>query len=152
MLFKTIKQWPPEPTPYECRWRDIDTATVLRTREVESRAMDTTRLEAFAPVAAAEHMQRMQQQMNEVLNREIAEVQLQLMQKSLGEWAAGHGVNYVPAGFPLEPEPRPAPPGPAPADGSAGSPADAPRHHTPASPTPQATPETAAEGQLYLNS
>lgn len=151
VLFKTIKQWPPEPTPYECRWRDVDTATVLRTREVESRAMDATRLEAFAPVAAAEHMQRMQQQVNELLNREIAEVQLQLMQKSLGEWAAGHGVDYAPSRFTPGPDPRPAPPDPAPADGRTGPTADG-AQHTPASPTPQAAPETAAEGQAYLNS
>jgi len=151
VLFKTIKQWPKEPTPYECRWRDIDTATVLRTREIESRAMDATRLEAFAPVAAAEHMQRMQQHVSEQLNREIAEVQLKLMQKSLAEWATDHGVTYSPAAFIPEPlgerdvtdPPRPS--------GQAGARTDgAEPHHPPTPPAP--VPDGNVEGAAYLNS
>ncbi len=151
VLFKTIKQWPKDPTPYECRWRDIDTATVLRTREIESRAMDATRLQAFAPVAAAEHMQRMQQQVSEQLNREIAGVQLKLMQKSLAEWATGHGVAYSPAAFTPQPEREPDVTDPARSSAWSGSRADGAEPHDPPTPTPPA-PEGDAEGATYLNS
>lgn len=73
------------------------------------------------------------------------------MQKSLAEWASGHGVTYSPAAFTPQPEPDTDVADPARSSTrSASSAGDTAPHHPPNPPDPDRDAE--AEAEIYLNS
>lgn len=96
VFFKTIKQWNHEPTAYEDAWKGMDRAARLRGEAIEEHTIAAARAVAEAPVSAAREHARTQRAVNVHMAREIAGVQLAVMQRRLAEWAQGHRVTYRP--------------------------------------------------------
>lgn len=112
VFFKTIKQWNHEPTAYEDAWRGMDRAARLRGEAIEEHTIAAARAAAEAPVSAAREHARTQRAVNVQMAREIAGVQLAVMQRRLAEWAEGHRVAYQPTRLDVDPDGDPtAPPG-----------------------------------------
>lgn len=102
VFFKTIKQWNHEPTPYEDAWRGMDRAARLRGEAIEQHSVAAARAAAEAPVSAAREHARTQRAVNVHMAREIAGVQLSVMQRRLADWAAGHRVPYQPTDLDID--------------------------------------------------
>lgn len=120
VFFKTIKQWNHEPTAYEEAWKGMDRAARLRGEAIEEQSVAAARVAADAPVSAAHEHARTQHAVNVHMAREIARVQLAVMQRRLADWAAGHRVPYQPTDLNMDPDSdRPAPQSDGPASDAA---------------------------------
>ena len=99
VLFKTFKQWGAIPTPYECRWRDIDNGVIERSRVADENFLAAMRISSYQPVANAVEMRRQQDGINQHITGEIMGVQLRVMQQALRDWAKDHNVDYQPTAY-----------------------------------------------------
>lgn len=99
ILFKTIKQWNPHPTAYECHWRDLDNAVLARTRLQQQRALAALNQTTYAEVIDEALSREQREQVGREMVQDVTGVQLQFMRNELQRWADEHGVEYQPGTY-----------------------------------------------------